>query len=227
MAKKLAAECLGTFALIFAGTGAIVIDEVTGGGVSHVGIALTFGLIVLAMIYSLGDISGAHINPAVTIGFWAARRFEPREVLPYVVSQCAGAFLASILLRFLFPANSTLGATIPTGPLLQSFVPELILTALLMFVILGVSNRRARKGDHRWNRRRLRHWIGSNVCRPDLRRVYESSALTRAGYCQPPSAKPLGLSSRAHYWRASWSFRLPLRARTRLLLRINHLLSKF
>jgi len=95
MAKKLAAECLGTFALVFAGTGAVVIDEVSGGGVSHVGIALTFGLIVLAMIYTLGDISGAHINPAVTIGFWAARRFESREVLPYVVSQCAGAFLAS------------------------------------------------------------------------------------------------------------------------------------
>src|SRR6476619_3130026 len=95
MAKKLAAECLGTFALVFAGTGAIVIDEVSGGGVSHVGIALTFGLIVLAMIYTLGDISGAHINPAVTIGFWAARRFESREVLPYVVSKWAGAVLAN------------------------------------------------------------------------------------------------------------------------------------
>jgi glycerol uptake facilitator-like aquaporin len=130
MAKKLAAECLGTFALVFAGTGAVVIDEVSGGGVSHVGIALTFGLIVLAMIYTLGDISGAHINPAVTIGFWAARRFESRDVLPYVVSQCAGAFLASIVLRLLFPANATFGATIPTGPLLQAFVLELILNAL-------------------------------------------------------------------------------------------------
>ena len=146
MAKKLAAECLGTFALVFAGTGAIVIDEVTGGGVSHVGVALTFGLIVLAMIYSLGDISGAHINPAVTIGFWAARRFQSRQVLPYVVSQCAGAFLASIVLRLLFPANGTLGATIPTGPLLQAFVLELILTALLMFVILGVSTGAREKG---------------------------------------------------------------------------------
>jgi MIP family channel proteins len=146
MAKKLAAECLGTFALVFAGTGAIVVDEVTGGGVSHVGIALTFGLIVLAMIYTLGDISGAHINPSVTIGFWAARRFESREVLPYVVSQCAGAFLASIVLRLLFPANITLGATIPTGPFLQSFVLELILTALLMFVILGVSTGAREKG---------------------------------------------------------------------------------
>src|SRR5437588_12114148 len=146
MAKKLAGECLGTFALVFAGTGAIVIDEVTSGGVSHVGIALTFGLIVLAMVYTFGDISGAHINPAVTIGFWAARRFESRKVLPYVVSQCAGAFLASVFLRLLFPANITLGATIPTGPLLQSFILELILTALSMFVILGVSTGAAEKG---------------------------------------------------------------------------------
>jgi aquaporin Z len=98
------------------------------------------------MIYTLGDISGAHINPAVTIGFWAARRFEWRKVLPYVVSQCGGALLASVVLRFLFPANVTLGATIPAGPLTQSFVLELILTALLMFVILGVSTGAREKG---------------------------------------------------------------------------------
>src|SRR6476659_10355070 len=98
------------------------------------------------MIYTLGDISGAHINPAVTIGFWAARRFESREVLPYVVSQCACAFLASSVLRLLFPANGTLVSTIPTGPFLQSFVLELILTALLMFVILGVSTGAREKG---------------------------------------------------------------------------------
>ena len=146
MAKKLAAECLGTFALVFAGTGAIVIDEVTGGGVSHVGIALTFGLIVLAMIYTLGDISGAHINPAVTIGFWAARRFDADKVLPYILSLCAGAFLASAIVRLLFPVNITLGASVPAGSLLQSFILELILTALLMFVILGVSTGAREKG---------------------------------------------------------------------------------
>jgi aquaporin NIP len=146
MAKRLAAECFGTFALVFAGTGAIVIDDVTGGGVSHVGIALTFGLIVLAMIYTLGDISGAHINPTVTIGFWTARRFDARKVLPYVVSQCAGAFLASVTLRLLFPANVTLGATLPAGSPLQSFILELILTALLMFVILAVSTGAREKG---------------------------------------------------------------------------------
>src|SRR6267378_3375951 len=111
MAKKLFAEFLGTFCLVFAGTGAIVIDAVSGGAVSHVGVALTFGLIVLAMIYTIGDISGAHINPAVTMGFFAARRFEAGCVLPYVVSQCAGALAASVILRLLFPKSPTLGET--------------------------------------------------------------------------------------------------------------------
>src|SRR5437868_8453968 len=134
--KKLLAECLGTFCLVFAGTGAIVINDVSGGSVSHVGVALTFGLVVLAMIYSVGDISGAHLNPAVTLGFFVARRFEGRLVLPYIASQLAGAFGASALLRGLFPAHATLGATIPAGSAWQSFVLEFVLTAILMFVIL-------------------------------------------------------------------------------------------
>jgi aquaporin NIP len=140
------AEFLGTFALVFAGTGAIVIDEVSGGAITHVGIALTFGLIVLAMVYTLGDISGAHINPAVTISFFVARRFPGRNVLPYIISQCAGAIGASAVLRLLFPQNAMLGATIPAGSSLQSFVLEFILSALLMFVILGVSTGAREKG---------------------------------------------------------------------------------
>ncbi len=144
--KQLIAEFLGTFALVFAGTGAIVIDNVSGGSVTHLGIALTFGLIVLAMIYTLGDISGAHINPAVTIGFWVARRFDARSVLPYLASQCAGALVASITLRLLFPTDLMLGATIPAGSSIQSFILELILTAVLMFVILGVSTGAREKG---------------------------------------------------------------------------------
>jgi aquaporin NIP len=146
MGKKLVAEFLGTFCLVFAGTGAIMIDSVTGGAVSHVGVALTFGLIVLAMIYTIGDISGAHINPAVTIGFFAARRFEAGSVMPYVASQCAGALAASVVLRFLFPQSATLGATIPAVSTMQSFVLEMILTALLMFVILSVSTGAREKG---------------------------------------------------------------------------------
>jgi aquaporin NIP len=146
MAKKLVAECFGTFCLVFAGTGAIVIDNISGGAVSHVGVALTFGLIVLAMIYAIGDISGAHINPAVTIGFFVARRFELRCVIPYVASQCAGALLASMVLRSLFPQSGTLGETTPAGSATQSFVFEMILTALLMFVILSVSTGAREKG---------------------------------------------------------------------------------
>jgi aquaporin NIP len=113
--KKFAAETIGTFGLVFAGTGAIVIDPVSGGGITHVGVALTFGLIVLAMIYNFGDISGAHLNPAVTIGFWAARRLPGREVPGYIVSQILGALAASGVLRMLFPGNQLLGATMPAG----------------------------------------------------------------------------------------------------------------
>ncbi|MDP9003377.1 MAG: aquaporin [Verrucomicrobiota bacterium] len=144
--RKLAAEFLGTFALVFAGTGAIVIDQVTGGGVTHVGIAFTFGLIVLAMVYTLGDISGAHLNPAVTLGFVAARRLPVAQAMPYIVSQCAGAIAASLVLHVLFPANAALGGTLPAGPALQTFILEMVLTAILMFVILGVSTGASEKG---------------------------------------------------------------------------------
>jgi aquaporin Z len=144
--KKYVAEFIGTFALVFAGTGAIVINEVSHGAITHVGIALTFGLIVLVMIYALGDISGAHLNPAVTIGFWFSRRMPGGEVLPYIVSQCAGALAASGLMQLLFPENRLLGATQPAGSELQSFILEFLLTALLMFVILGVSSGASEKG---------------------------------------------------------------------------------
>jgi len=100
--KKCGAEFIGTFALVFAGTGAIVINETSGGAITHVGISLTFGLIVLAMIYTVGDISGAHLNPAVSVGFFAARRFPLREVGPYVLSQCAGALAPAQYCVFCF-----------------------------------------------------------------------------------------------------------------------------
>jgi aquaporin NIP len=144
--RRLAAELFGTFALVFAGTGAIIINDVSGGTVSHVGVAFTFGLIVLAMIYALGDVSGCHLNPAVTLGFFFAKRFEGRWVLPYIASQCLGALLASLTLRLMFPMHATLGATIPAGGVLQSFVLEVMLTLILMFVILSVSTGSKEKG---------------------------------------------------------------------------------
>jgi len=137
--RKYAAEIFGTFALVFCGTGAVVIDTVIPGSVSHVGIAITFGLVVMAMIYALGNVSGAHLNPAVTVGFWLARRMPGRSVVPYIVSQSVGAILASLLLRAMFANVAFLGATLPTGSAWQSFVLEAVLTSLLMFVILCVS----------------------------------------------------------------------------------------
>ncbi len=144
--RALAAEVLGTFALVFAGTGAIVVNDASGGAVSHVGVALTFGLVVLAMIYAVGDVSGAHLNPAVTLGFLAAGRFERRLVVPYLAAQCVGALLASLAMWLLFPSHPTLGATTPSGPAVQSFVMEGILTFLLMFVILSVATGAKEKG---------------------------------------------------------------------------------
>ena len=144
--RKLLPEFIGTFALVFAGTGAIVINHASGGAITHPGIALTFGLIVLAMIYTFGDVSGAHFNPAVTTAFAAARRFPWREVPGYLVAQVLGAFAASGLLRFLFPADDKLGATLPAGPEMQSFVLEVVLTFILMLVILSVSTGAKEKG---------------------------------------------------------------------------------
>lgn len=144
--KKYAAEAIGTFSLVFAGTGAIVINDVSQQAISHVGIALTFGLVVMAMIYAIGDVSGAHINPAVTIAFWVAKRFDGKQVAPYIAAQLLGAFAASGVLRVLFLDHTTLGATLPSGAWWQSFVFEVLLTFILMFVILNVSTGAKEKG---------------------------------------------------------------------------------
>ncbi|HRI32462.1 MAG TPA: aquaporin [Saprospiraceae bacterium] len=137
--KRYIAEILGTFALVFCGTGAIIINQQTSGAITHVGIAITFGLIVMAMIYALGHISGAHLNPAVTIAFTLAKKFKAKQVTPYIFSQLAGAFLASFVLNYLFPADEFLGATIPSGTPMQSFILECILTFFLMLVIIHVA----------------------------------------------------------------------------------------
>lgn len=137
--KKYAAEFLGTFAIVFCGTGGIIIDEQTHGAVTHIGVAITFGLIVMAMIYTFGEKSGAHFNPAVTLAFSVVKRFQANQILPYIISQVAGALSASIILKILFPENQNLGATIPVGSDLQSFILEFILTYFLMLVIINVS----------------------------------------------------------------------------------------
>ena len=144
--RKLAAEAFGTFTLVFAGTGAVVVNGDSGGTITHVGVALTFGLVVLAMIYSLGEVSGCHLNPAVTLGFLVARRLPARDVLPYVAAQCVGALAASLALKAMFPTNDTLGATLPAGAVMQSWALEFVLTLILMFAILSVSTGAKEKG---------------------------------------------------------------------------------
>lgn len=133
------AEVVGTFGLVFAGTSAIVIDAKTNGSVGHVGISLTFGLIVMAMIYAIGHVSGAHINPAVTLAFSAVRHFPRRLVPLYLLGQFSGAILASLLVRGLFGDVAALGATLPHESVAQSLLLEFILTFLLMFVIMAVA----------------------------------------------------------------------------------------
>src|SRR6201996_3124523 len=144
--KKYLAELLGTYALVFAGTGAIIIDQQTHGSITHVGIAITFGLVIMSMIYTFGDISGAHLNPAVSIAFTIAKKFPVKQLLPFIISQLSGALLASLTLKILFPENQFLGATIPTGSASQSFILEFILTFFLMLVIINVATGSKERG---------------------------------------------------------------------------------
>ena len=132
----LVAEFIGTFFLVFAGTGAIVVDAQTH-ELTHVGVALVFGLVVAALVYALAHISGAHFNPAVTLGFWTAGEFPGRRVPWYIGAQVLGAVSASLVLRSLFGSAASLGATIPTGAVSTSFWLEVLMTCLLVFVILG------------------------------------------------------------------------------------------
>lgn len=139
--KKYYAEILGTFAMVFCGCGAMTINEITNGSISHVGVAITWGLIVMAMIYAFGEISGAHFNPAVTFGFAYAKKFPWKEVPKYIASQAIGAFLACLILWFLFPDSETLGSSFPADGFdpYKAFILELILTFFLMLTIINVS----------------------------------------------------------------------------------------
>ena len=141
MYKKLAAESLGTFILVFAGTGAIMINDIAN-AIGHVGIAMTFGFVIVALIYSFAHVSGAHFNPAVTIAFWTMGEFHRKNLIPYISAQVFGAILASICLYFLLNENfnsvsevSYLGSTLPRGSESQAFGFEFILTFILMIVI--------------------------------------------------------------------------------------------
>ncbi len=138
LAPALTAEAVGTFILIFAGTGAVMVNQISNGAVTHLGISLVFGAVVTALIYALGHISGAHFNPAVTLAFCSSGFFQKRRVLPYIVAQLSGAIAASTLLRLSLGNVAHLGATLPLNDnWLQSLVLETVLTFILMFIILG------------------------------------------------------------------------------------------
>ncbi|HEY9826824.1 MAG TPA: MIP/aquaporin family protein [Stenomitos sp.] len=136
--RELFAEFIGTFTLVFAGTGAVIVDHLSQGAVTHLGISFVFGAVVTALIYALGHISGAHFNPAVTLAFWSSGFFQRNRVLPYILAQILGAVVASGVLCLSFGSVANLGATLPyQGNWQQSFTLETILTFILMFVILG------------------------------------------------------------------------------------------
>jgi aquaporin NIP len=146
LARSLVAEAIGTFALVFAGCGAIMVDTKTG-ALGHIGIAITFGLVIMAMIYAVGHISGAHFNPAVTISFAITRHFSKRRILPYWGAQLGGAVLAAAILRGSLGNIAHVGATYPTGTDSQAFLWEAILTFLLMFVIMAVATDTSAVGE--------------------------------------------------------------------------------
>jgi len=139
MRQAYAAEFIGTFALVFAGTGAIVIDAERNGAIGHVGIGMVFGLVIMVMIYAVGHVSGAHFNPAVTLGFAVGRHFSWREVPRYWAAQIAGAIAASLLLQGMLGNAADLGSTIPAGTALQSLLLEIVMSFFLMFVIAAVA----------------------------------------------------------------------------------------
>ncbi|WP_118987539.1 aquaporin Z [Photorhabdus sp. CRCIA-P01] len=160
MLRKLAAELLGTFVLVFGGCGSVVFSAAFPElGIGFVGVSLAFGLTVLTMIYAVGHISGGHFNPAVTIGLWAGGRFRAVEVIPYIISQVIGGILAAAVLYVIASGQAGFDATTsgfasngfgehsPGGFSLQSaIVAEIVLTAIFLIVIIGVTDRRAPAG---------------------------------------------------------------------------------
>ncbi len=144
--RRYLAELIGTFILLFVGTGCVVVNEQTAGALGLPGIAAVWGFVIIALIYAFGDISGTHLNPAVTVAFAVDKRFEWKEVPGFLVAQFIGALSASLLLHYLFPENRTLGITQPSGSAMQSLILEIIMAFILMMIILRVSVGAKEKG---------------------------------------------------------------------------------
>jgi aquaporin Z len=146
--SEILAEGIGTFVLIFVGTGAIMVNTITEDVITHLGICLIFGSIVIAIIYTIGHISGAHINPAVTLAFWTSNVFPTNKILPYILGQFSGGILASLLLKIILGDVANMGTILPLNDnWLQALIVEIVLTFILMFVVLGSGlDRRATAG---------------------------------------------------------------------------------
>jgi len=138
-ARRLVAEGVGTFFLVMIGPGTAMVDAFAGGTIGPVGVSLAFAFVVIAMIYALGHLSGAHINPAVTVAFWSVRRFPASEVIPYVAAQCTGAVIASITLWAALGPVGNMGATLPAISLPAALAVEWLLSFALMFVVMAVA----------------------------------------------------------------------------------------
>jgi glycerol uptake facilitator-like aquaporin len=193
--KKYLAEVIGTFILLFVGTGCVVVEQQTG-ALGLTGIATVWGFVIIALIYAFGDISGTHLNPAVTVAFAIDKRFEWKEVPAYLIAQFIGAISASVLLHFLFPDNKTLGITQPSGTMLQAFTMEMVMTFILMMIILRVSVGRKRERNYGWNC----HWrhglVLSFVWRSHLRNKLKPNPFAGSGYCYRQLSIALDLHSR-------------------------------
>lgn len=147
LGQRCVTELVGTAGLVLIGPGAVMVDSLTGGGIGILGIAIAFAAVVTAVVASTGHISGAHINPAVTVGMWVARRHPRAEVVPYVISQCAGATLAAGMLRWGLGDVARIGGTFPSLPVDRALGVEVVLSLLLVLVILGVTDHRATPGN--------------------------------------------------------------------------------
>lgn len=137
--RKYLAEFIGTFILVLIGTGAVIVNQETGGSLGLVGISFAWGFIVSVLIYVFGPTSGTHINPAVTISLALGNLMPKKEVFGYILAQVLGAILASVTLKFLFPLNTSLGGTLPSGSIAQSFIMEVLMTFLLLLTVMGVT----------------------------------------------------------------------------------------
>ncbi len=190
--RRCVAEFVGTFALVAIGPGAVMVAARTH-AFGDVGIALAFGLVITIVVASTGHIGGAHINPAVTIGFWSVRRFRSRDVVPYVVAQCLGAVAASLLSGWILGPVGQFGITLPALAIPQSFVVEMGYSALLGFVIMGVAT------DDRTPAGVAPFAIGATVFAGAL----VTGPLT-GGSFNP--ARSLGPAFAAHNWSAHWLY---------------------